>query len=198
MKSRFVNFVRTETSSDQPQARRMFTYEDVVRSIRTRVMVFHSGAMRCSSFLPIFPCLLPHCRNILNTSCNEREFETFPLNRAGALYQKSELAGWTVIIGLPVRATPSQKKTKWRTEFSEGFACLPSVKPIFAGRGRVFLSRLANRFGSRFGANTKLLRGLFSPIFTLNDCLNTVVDDVVSLCGSWEHNVLQRSPRKKL
>lgn len=32
VKSRFVNFVRTETSSDQTQARRMFTCEDVVNS----------------------------------------------------------------------------------------------------------------------------------------------------------------------
>ena len=165
----------------------------LIRSIRTRMMVFHSGAMRCSSFLPIFPYLLPHCRNILNTSCNEREFEAFRLNKAGALLQKSEMASWTVIIGLLMRATPNleipsfrlcQKKTKWRTEFPEGFASLPSNEADFCRSGRVILSRLANRFGSRFGTNTKLLRGVFSPIFTLNDFLNTVVDDVVSLCGS--------------
>ena len=119
----------------------------LIRSISTRMMVFHSGAMRCSNFLPIFPYLLPHCRNILNTSCNEREFETFRLNKAGALLQKSELASWTVIIGLLMRATPNkeipsfrlcQKKTKWRTEFPEGFACLPSMKPIFVGAAGSF------------------------------------------------------------
>ena len=75
----------------------------------------------------------------------------------------------------------------------------PFNEADFCRSGRVILSRLANRFGSRFGTITKLLRGVFSPIFTLNDCLNTVVDDVVSLCGSSsENNVLQRSPREKL
>ena len=32
--------------------------------------------------------------------------------------------------------------------------------------------------------NTKLLHGVIGPIFTLNDYLNTVFDDVVGLHGS--------------
>ena len=88
------------------------------------------------------------------------------------------------------------KKTKWRKELPEGFACLipPSMRPIFAGRGRVISVRRANTFGSRFGTNTKLLRGVFGPTSMPNDYLNTVFDDVVSLCGSCRDNALPRSP----
>ena len=41
------------------------------------------------------------------------------------------------------------KKTKWRTELPEGFACpIPlSMGPIFEGRGRVISGRRANTFG---------------------------------------------------
>ena len=46
------------------------------------------------------------------------------------------------------------KKTKWRTEFSEGFACpIPLQWADFAGSGQVISGRLANRFGSRFEKN---------------------------------------------
>ena len=45
----------------------------------------------------------------------------------------------------------------------------PSKRPIFAGRGRIISGRLAKRFGSRFGTNTKLWRGVISPISTPND-----------------------------
>ena len=40
---------------------------------------------------------------------------------------------------------------KWRMELPEGFACpiLPSMGPIFEGRGLVISVRLAKRFGSR-------------------------------------------------
>ena len=64
----------------------------------------------------------------------------------------------------------SKKKTKWRTDIREGFACpIPHSKgPIFAKRGRVISGRLANRFGSRFGTNTKLLRGVIGPVSTSN------------------------------
>ena len=62
------------------------------------------------------------------------------------------------------------------------------------GRGRVISGRRANTFGSRFGTNTKLLRGVFGPISTPNDYLSTVFDDVVSLCGSCRNNALPRSP----
>ena len=84
------------------------------------------------------------------------------------------------IIGLPVRATPNQemkvnsfcqKETKWRTELPGGFACPipPSMGPIFAVRGRVTSGRLANRFGNRFGTNTKSLRVVIGPISMPND-----------------------------
>ena len=45
----------------------------------------------------------------------------------------------------------------------------PSVGPISAGRGRIISGHLAYRFGSRFGTNTKLLRGVIGPMSTLND-----------------------------
>ena len=52
------------------------------------------------------------------------------------------------------------KKTKWRTEFSEGFACpIPLQWVDFAESGRVILGCLANRFGSRFEKNKKLVLG---------------------------------------
>ena len=84
------------------------------------------------------------------------------------------------------------KKTKWRTELPEGLACPipPSVGPIFAGRGRVISGRRTNTFASRFATTTKLLRGVFGPISMPNDYLNTVFDDVVSLCGSCRNNAL--------
>ena len=73
-----------------------------------------------------------------------------------------------------------RRKTKWRTELPEGFAYpttpLPpaSMGPISAGRGRVISGRLANRFGSRFNTNTKLLRGVIGPISAPHDYRNTV------------------------
>ena len=70
--------------------------------------------------------------------------------------------------------------------------------PTFTGRGRVTSVRLASRFGTRFETNTKLLRGVIRPISTPNDYLNTVFDDVVSLCRSCRNNALPRSPREKL
>ena len=45
------------------------------------------------------------------------------------------------------------------------------------GRGRVISGRLANRFGSRFGRNTKLLRGVIGPISSPSDYLDTACDD---------------------
>ena len=46
--------------------------------------------------------------------------------------------------------------------------------------------------------NTKLLRGVISPISTRNNYLNTVFDEVVSLCESCRNNALPRSPRENL
>ena len=65
---------------------------------------------------------------------------------------------------------------------------------IFAGRP-VISGRLANRNGSRIGANKKKLRGVIAPTSTPNDYLDTVVDDVVSQRWS-KKNALPRSPRK--
>ena len=45
------------------------------------------------------------------------------------------------------------------------------------GRGRVISGRLANRFGSRFGRNTELLRGVIGPISSPSDYLDTACDD---------------------
>ena len=65
--------------------------------------------------------------------------------------------------------------------------------------GRVISCCLANRFGSPFGTNTKLLRGVIGSTFTPNDYLNTVFNEVFSqLPGSCENNALSRSPREKL
>ena len=91
-----------------------------------------------------------------------------------------------------------RKKTKWWTAQPEGLACPtpPSIGPIFAERGRVISGRLVNRFGSRFGTNTELLRGVVHPISTPNDYRNTVFDDVISLSGSYRNNALPRSPRE--
>ena len=46
--------------------------------------------------------------------------------------------------------------------------------------------------------NTKLLRGVISPISTRNNYLNTVFDEVVSLCESCRNNALPWSPRENL
>ena len=91
-----------------------------------------------------------------------------------------------------------RNKTKWWTAQPEGLACPtpPSIGPIFAERGRVISGRLVNRFGSRFGTNTELLRGVVHPISTPNDYRNTVFDDVISLSGSYRNNALPRSPRE--
>ena len=47
-----------------------------------------------------------------------------------------------------------------------------SLRPIFAGRGPVILGHLANRLGSRFGMNKKLVPQVIGPKSTPNDYLN--------------------------
>ena len=96
-----------------------------------------------------------------------------------------------LFIGLPVRATCNsemrskfflcqKKKTKWRTELPEDFACPipPSMGPIFAGRGQIISGHLANRIGSRLGMNTKLFSRVIGPISMPNDhdYLSTVIE----------------------
>ena len=41
-----------------------------------------------------------------------------------------------------------------------------------------------NRFESRFGTNTKSLRGVIGPISAANEYLIVAFDVVISLCGS--------------
>ena len=95
-----------------------------------------------------------------------------------------------IFIGLPVGRNSGMgflylKTTKWRTAHPEGVTCPTptSMGPISAGRGRVISGRLANRFGSRFGTNTKLLPGVIGPISAPSDYLSTVFDDVILACA---------------
>ena len=115
-----------------------------------------------------------------------------------------------IFIGLPVAPNSGMgflylKTTKWRTAHPEGVTCPTptSMGPISAGRGRVISGRLANRFGSRFGTNTKLLPGVIGPISAPSDYLSTVFDDVILACaGAAETMPLppppRRSPRENL
>ena len=66
----------------------------------------------------------------------------------------------------------------------------------FVGRGQVISGHPANRFGSGFGSNTKLLHKIIDPISVPNDYLNAVFDDVISLWGSCRKNVLPWSPQE--
>ena len=60
---------------------------------------------------------------------------------------------------------------------------------------RAISGRLANRFGSRFWKNPKLLRGVIGTISTPNDDLNTVFNDGISLCKSCRNNA--HGPHRK-
>ena len=81
------------------------------------------------------------------------------------------------IITQAMRATPNQefpsisveKKTKWQAELPKGFVCPipPSMGLILAGRGQFISGRLANRLGSPFGMNTKLLHGVIGLIMII-------------------------------
>ena len=98
-----------------------------------------------------------------------------------------------IFIGLPMAPNYGmsfirRKKTKWRTAQPEGVGVpLPLQRSRFL---RAISGRLANRFGSRFWKNPKLLRGVIGPISTPNDYLNTVFNDidVISLCESCRNN----------
>ena len=52
----------------------------------------------------------------------------------------------------------------------------PFYAADFCGEGKSHL-----RWSGRFGANTKLLRGVIGPISTSNDYLNTIFVKLVSL-----------------
>ena len=105
-----------------------------------------------------------------------------------------------IIIGLPVRATPSRKmgatsSVQQNAKIADGTPrrlCVshsPSMGPIFAGRGLVISGRLAKRFGSRTQNCCVELLAL---------CLHRmIIDDVVSLCGSCKNNALPLPPEEK-
>ena len=84
-----------------------------------------------------------------------------------------------------------RKNTNWWRELPAAFT-YPFMAPFnganFASKGRVISCRLANRVGSRFETNRKLLPEIIGPISTPNDYLNTSSDEVVSLRGSCRNN----------
>ena len=61
---------------------------------------------------------------------------------------------------------PNEKN--WQADLPEGFPCpnVPSMEPIFAGRGWVISGRLVARtdLEVRFGTNRKSLLGVIGPI----------------------------------
>ena len=66
------------------------------------------------------------------------------------------------------------------------------------GGGLAISGHLANRLVSRFGSNnTELLRGVIGPMCSLDDCLNTVFDEVVSLRGICRNRCLATVPTGK-
>ena len=70
----------------------------------------------------------------------------------------------------------------------------PFNAPICAGRGRVISGRLANRLESRFGTNTKLLRGVNWPYISIQYSMMLLV----CAGGSRSNNALPWSPREIL
>ena len=69
----------------------------------------------------------------------------------------------------------------------------------FCEEGRVISGCLANRFGSRFGQTQNYCVELLALYLRrVNDYLNAVFDDVVSLCGSCRNNALPPSLQEKL
>ena len=77
-----------------------------------------------------------------------------------------------------------RKNTNWWRELPSAFT-YPFMAPFnganFASKGRVISCRLANRVGSRFETNRKLLPEIISPISTPNDYLTTVLNDAWEL-----------------
>ena len=72
----------------------------------------------------------------------------------------------------------------------------PSNGAEFCGEGTGNLGGLANQLGRRFGANTKLVRGVIGPKSTSNNYLNTIFVKLVSLWGSFKNHALPRSHGK--
>ena len=100
------------------------------------------------------------------------------------------------IIGLPVAPSYGMVFLCRKKTNLEGVGCatLPSMGPICAGRGRVISGRLANRLESRFGTNTKLLRGVNWPYISIQYSMMLLV----CAGGSRSNNALPWSPREIL
>ena len=96
----------------------------------------------------------------------------------------------SVIIGLPVRATPNQEMNPVYVEKGKMADGAPRTLCVFHSRlnaadfgerGRVISGLLEDRFGSQFGTNSNLLGGVIGPKSTRID---TVFDYIVSLLAS--------------
>ena len=79
-------------------------------------------------------------------------------------------------------------RNKWGMELPEGFACpiLTSIWPIFAGMGQVISGCQANRLGSRFGTNTKLLHGVIGLISISSLAVKLLLESICCLVFSGE------------
>lgn len=62
----------------------------------------------------------------------------------------------------------------------------------FLGEGTGHFRLSGEQIWKLIWTNTKLFRGVFGPMSTPNDYLNTVFDDVVSLCESCRNSALLR------
>ena len=96
----------------------------------------------------------------------------------------------SVIIGLPVRATPNQEMNPVYVEKDKMADGAPRTLCLFHprlnaadfwGEGTGHFRSSGDRSRSRFETNRNLLRGVIGPKSTR---INTVVDDVVSLLAS--------------
>ena len=97
-----------------------------------------------------------------------------------SIYSPSPIHSLPFFIGQLVEATPNHKleaasSVQQKDKMADGTPrrlCVSyssSMGSISAERGRVISGHLSNRFGSRFGKNTKLLRGVIKPISTPNN-----------------------------
>ena len=92
------------------------------------------------------------------------------------------------------------KKIKWRTELPESFASpiLSLVGPIFARRDVSFQVVWRTDLEVDVDEHKIIVWSYWPYICTVNDYLNAVFDDVVSLCGSCRNNALPPSLQEKL
>ena len=119
------------------------------------------------------------------------------------------IRGSTFIFGLPVRAMANQKM--------EATLTLQHKEKMVDGTPRRLCISYSSFTGSNFCSkgtgdfrlsgkqiwksiwtNTELLQKVIGPISTPNDYLNTVFNDIVSLCESCRNSATSGSPREKL